>query len=98
MKFIAVRDLRTNPAKVWKDLKRERELVVTSNGKPFALLTPISEKSFEGDIDAFRQARALNALRGLQADSVRNGTDGMTMEEIDALISEDRKERKAVTK
>jgi antitoxin (DNA-binding transcriptional repressor) of toxin-antitoxin stability system len=95
MKFIAVRDLRTNPAKVWKDLEKEGELVVTNNGKPFAMLTPIREANFEQDIDLFRQARALSALRGLQADAVRNGTAGMSMEEIEAVIAEARPERKA---
>jgi len=34
-------------------------------------------------------------LRDLQEESVKNGTDSMTMEEIDAMIAESRRERQA---
>jgi antitoxin (DNA-binding transcriptional repressor) of toxin-antitoxin stability system len=95
MKFVAVRELRTSPAKVWKDLKAEKELVVTNNGKPFALLTPLSEANFENELKSVRKARALSALHQIQMESVRNGTDNMSMEEIDAVIAEVRAEAKA---
>ena len=39
MDFVTVREFRTQPAKVWKKLESGKELVVTRNGKPFALLT-----------------------------------------------------------
>lgn len=34
MKFLPVRDLRSKSADVWKGLTAEREMVVTSNGRP----------------------------------------------------------------
>ena len=45
MKFITVRDLRTSPAKIWKELSEKQEMVITNNGKPIALLISISESN-----------------------------------------------------
>jgi prevent-host-death family protein len=43
MKFISVRDLRGNSAEVWKELPAEREMIITSNGRPIAILTEYEE-------------------------------------------------------
>ena len=47
MKFVTVRDLRGRSAEVWRELAVEHEMVVTSNGKPIAILTSTSEETFE---------------------------------------------------
>jgi hypothetical protein len=49
----------------------------------------------EREADAFRQTRALNALRSLQAASVAAGTDNLSMEAIGAMIAKARKGRRA---
>lgn len=36
MDFVSVRELRTRSAAVWDALREEKDLVVTSNGKPIA--------------------------------------------------------------
>jgi len=33
MKFLSVRDLRSQSAKIWKELPAEKEMVITSNGR-----------------------------------------------------------------
>ncbi|RPI70123.1 MAG: type II toxin-antitoxin system Phd/YefM family antitoxin, partial [Geobacteraceae bacterium] len=38
MKFLSVRDLRGKSAQVWKELPAEREMIITSNGRPIAIL------------------------------------------------------------
>lgn len=86
MKFISVRDLRGKSAEVWRDLPREREVVVTNNGRPIAILSSVNESNLEESIAAFRQARAAEAVMHLQRRSVECGTDAMPMEEIDAEI------------
>jgi len=86
MKFISVRDFRTNPAEIWKQLPKEQEMVITNNGKPVALLTPLNDTDLEGTLKAVRRARALQALAALQDESVRDGRSSMGMEEIDAEI------------
>ena len=39
MRFVSVRELRGQSAAVWKALAKEKDLIVTSNGKPIALLS-----------------------------------------------------------
>ncbi len=56
MKFITVRDLRGRPSEVWTKLSRDKELVLTSNGKPIAILSAVSEDTLEGSLVALRQA------------------------------------------
>jgi antitoxin (DNA-binding transcriptional repressor) of toxin-antitoxin stability system len=94
MKFISVRDLRGKSAEVWKDLPAEREVVVTSNGRPIAILSAVNESTLEESLSAIRQARAAEAVMSIQRRSVERGTDGITMEEIDAEIKEVRGKRK----
>ena len=94
MKFISVRDLRGKSAEVWKDLPREREVVVTSNGRPIAILSAVNESNLEESLNAIRQARAAEAVMSLQRRSVERGTDSITMEEIDAEIKAVREKRK----
>ena len=42
MRFVSVRDLRGNSAQVWRLLADEKEMVITSNGKPVAILSSVS--------------------------------------------------------
>jgi prevent-host-death family protein len=93
MKFVTVRDLRTRPAQVWKALREVGDLVVTSNGKPIAVLSPTSEASLEQSLAALRRARALGAVERLQG-SVP-GSRRPSADEIEAEIREVRRLRKA---
>ena len=45
MKFVSVRDLRNKSGQLWKELPEEREMIVTSNGRPIAILATISPTS-----------------------------------------------------
>jgi antitoxin (DNA-binding transcriptional repressor) of toxin-antitoxin stability system len=93
MKFITVRDFRSRPAYVWKELGKTREMVLTSNGKPIALLTPVSEQNLESTIRSIRKANALEAVSTLQAESIRRGNDAMALQEINAEIKTARQRR-----
>jgi antitoxin (DNA-binding transcriptional repressor) of toxin-antitoxin stability system len=93
MKFVSVRDLRGKSAQVWKDLPDEKEMVITSNGRPIAILAAISDSNLEESLSAFRQARAVEAVASLQRRSVVMGTDRISMAEIEAEIREVRKKR-----
>jgi antitoxin (DNA-binding transcriptional repressor) of toxin-antitoxin stability system len=94
MKFITVRDLRTTPAQIWKALPEEQEIVITNNGKPIALLTPLTDTDLEDTLASVRRARAINAVNKMQAGAVAEGISGMTMEEIDQEIRAYRKSKK----
>jgi len=93
MKFISVRDLRSKSAQVWKQLPQEREMIITSNGRPIAILAAIGDSNLEESLSAFRQARAVEAVASLQRRSVEMGNDKITMNEIHAEIKAVRKKR-----
>lgn len=86
MKTITVRDLRSRTAKVWKELVRDRELIVTSNGRPVAVLSTADEESVEETLAAFRRARASQAVLKAQMQSVRTGKNKLTLADIQKEI------------
>jgi len=86
MKFLSVRDLRGKSAKVWKELPEEKEMIVTSNGRPIAILSSVGESNVEESLAAFRQARAIAAVAALQRRSAEQGIDRISPEEIDEEI------------
>ena len=94
MKFISVRDLRTSPAQIWKQLPDEQEMIITNNGRPIALLTPINDGTLEETVTAMRKARAINSIKQMQLSSLKAGKNRMTDEEIEKEIQESRKNRK----
>lgn len=93
MKFVTVRDLRGRPGEVWKKLGEERELVLTSNGKPIALLSPVTEDSLERDLAALRRARMAETIRSIQKDSKKRFPRGLSLARINAEIAAVRAKR-----
>ena len=93
MKFVTVRDLRGKTSELWKELEQERELVVTNNGKPIAILSATDEASFEECLWTLRRSRASDALARMQRDAAERGLREMAPEEIDAEIQHSRRER-----
>jgi len=87
MKFLSDRDLSSKSAEVWKGLAEEREVVVTSNGRPIAILSAVTEETLEETLAAIRKARAVAAVSELQRRSVERGTDAINPAEIDAEIA-----------
>ena len=94
MKFVTVRDLRGKTSELWKELEQERELVVTSNGKPIAILSATDEESFEECLWTLRRSRAGDALGRLQRDAFERGLRDLSSEEIDSEIQQSRVKRK----
>ena len=93
MKFVTVRDFRTSSANIWRSLPKEQEMVITNNGKPIALLTPLSDQNLEETLSAIRRAKAISAVKLIQQESLKNGTDKMTLEEINNEIKKTRQKR-----
>ncbi|MBI2502159.1 MAG: type II toxin-antitoxin system Phd/YefM family antitoxin [Candidatus Latescibacteria bacterium] len=93
MRFVSVRELRGKSAAIWKELAEEKDLVVTSNGKPIALLSATSEELLEESLVAVRRARALVAVTAMQQASLKAGTERLSLKEIDAEIKTVRKGR-----
>lgn len=95
MKFVSVRDIRGSTAQLWRDLEKERDLVVTNNGKPVAILSATDGASLERALNDIRRCRADDALRQIQRDAARRRLNELSIEEIDAEIQASRKRRRA---
>ena len=95
MKFVSVREFRSNVSTIRHELETEREIVLTSNGKPFAMLTPVEPDTLENEASAICQARARLAIDRIREHAGKTGLDKMTMKEVDARIAKVRRERRA---
>jgi|JI8StandDraft_1071087.scaffolds.fasta_scaffold682279_2 prevent-host-death family protein len=94
MQFVTIRDLRNNSSKILNQLVPAEDLVLTSNGKPVAIISAVTEKNLEQTWKAFRQAKALAALGDIQTASLLNGTSEISEAEIEKEIKAVRKIRK----
>ncbi|NOZ21908.1 MAG: type II toxin-antitoxin system Phd/YefM family antitoxin [Planctomycetes bacterium] len=94
MKFLSVRDLRGKSAQVWKDLAEEKEMVVTNNGRPIAILSSVHDSNLEESLSALRRARSIEAVASLQRSSVEKGVDRLSPSEINREIKAARKKRR----
>jgi prevent-host-death family protein len=93
MNFISVRELNAKPREVWKKLK-DGEMVITSNGKPVALLSAVTEETLEKTIKTIRRSRAILAMEEMQKKSMGTGLDRLPDEDIDSEIRAARKGRR----
>ena len=86
MKSIDVKELKLRPCEVWKKSKIEKDIILTLNGKPFAILNSTDEDRFEKTLSALRRSRALEAMKKLQKFSKDKGLAKLTIEDIDEEI------------
>jgi len=93
MRFISVREMNTRPKEIWEKIKEE-ELIITSNGKPIALLSAVSEETLEKTLRMIRRGRALMALEEMHKKSLASGLDKMTDGQIRTAIRATRKTRR----
>jgi prevent-host-death family protein len=91
MRFISVREFRGKSGDVWKELTEEQVLVITSNGKPIAIVSAVSEETLADSLRAIRRARAMAALAAMQRVSAKRG---LGPEDVDAEIVAARSKRK----
>ena len=94
MRFVTVRDLRNKPAQIRQSLLEEKDIVLTSNGKPFAIITLTSERVLEKSLAMIKRIRAENAAASIQKRSMEIGANKLSMDEINAEISAVRERRK----
>jgi antitoxin (DNA-binding transcriptional repressor) of toxin-antitoxin stability system len=93
MEFVTIRELRLQSATVWEKLRQQRELVLTSNGHPVAIIAGINGDEVEEALAAFRRARAQAAVARLRKNAAVTGVAEMSAAEIQAEIEAARRER-----
>jgi len=90
MKTISIEDLRSRPRAATKELLAGRvEVLLTAEGKPVAMLVPVSSDTLGDTVRAVRLAGGQMALR-----AARRRARSMTMPEIDAVVAKARAARR----
>ncbi len=89
------REIRVNPRPVFEAAEEGDEVVITSRGKPVALLLGISGEDLDEIVRLVRRARAQAAVSRMRKAAAREGADSMSRKEIEEEISAARSERAA---
>ena len=92
MNFVSMRELRNSTNRINEMLTDDGKIIITSKGKPKALMIQVNEADFEETLNDLRQVRGLRALRALQSQAKANGLSDMTLDDINAEIAEARRE------
>jgi prevent-host-death family protein len=95
VKFVSSREIRVNPRPVFEAAEDGDEVVITSRGKPVALLLGISSEDLDETVRLVRRARTQAAVSRMRKAAAREGSESMSREEIEKEISAARSERAA---
>ena len=93
-KWIASREFSSSPGRTLKAVSQSGRVLVTSNGKPKAIMIPTSEDTYAHDLAMLDRAILGQAVAAIRAESVRQDTDTISSKEIDAEIAATRSSRK----
>ena len=95
MKFVSSREIRVNPKPVFEAAGEGDEIIITSRGKPVALLVGVDGEDLEETVRLVRRARAQAAVSRMRKAAAREGSQSMSREEIEEEINAARSERAA---
>ena len=95
MKFVSSREIRVNPKPVFEAAGEGDEIIITSRGKPVALLVGVDGEDLEETVRLVRRARAQAAVSRMRRAASREGSNNLSQEEIEAEIAAARGERAA---
>lgn len=93
-KWLASREFSAHPGRALATVSRAGRVLVTANGKPKAIMIPTSEATFSRDLEMLDRVALRQAVEAIRSDSVVNGTDALSMKEIDAEVAEVRTTRR----
>jgi antitoxin (DNA-binding transcriptional repressor) of toxin-antitoxin stability system len=88
MNYIGVSELK-NSKSMWEMLQRDKELILTKDGKPGALILPVTPEGVEGTLRAVRRALFSETVSAIRSRGV-----GYSSSDIDQEISAVRRDRK----
>jgi hypothetical protein len=94
MKFVSSREPRISPGTVWKKLDHEKDLVITSNGRPVGVLTLANEDSLEDVRSSLRAGRAQRAALALRRTAVARGLNKWSDKDIQDVIRKGRQSKR----
>ncbi len=89
MNYLAVKDLKKT-RELWNNLETEKELIITRDGKPSAILVSITPEIVEESLIEIRKALFSISLGRTR---MKGSLKPITYEEIESVTSESRKLR-----
>jgi hypothetical protein len=94
VKFVSSRELHINRGDVWKRLRKEKDLVITSNRKPVGVLTFADEDCLEDVLTILRQSRALSSATRIRHRANEKSLDRLSDHAIEMIINRTRTRRR----
>lgn len=98
LKWLSTRDLVGRPGAALKSLPRDGAALITSNGKPRALLLAVDEGSFLDDVTAIIGFLGAQGLHRARAKAVVANRAELSDDEIDTVIAKTRASRRRSAK
>ena len=89
MSYLTVKDLKQTRS-LWKQLSAERELVITRDGKPCAILVEVNADSCDESLAEIRRGLFSSAVSRIRR---KANNQSISSVEVEAQIAESRKER-----
>ncbi|MCB1737432.1 MAG: type II toxin-antitoxin system Phd/YefM family antitoxin [Gammaproteobacteria bacterium] len=86
MDYVTLADFRAQMGQMWDKVAEDGALVLTRNGKPFALITETEEAFVQEELHALCRARAELAVRSLREQFEENGGSEMNLLDINERI------------
>lgn len=94
MDFVAVKDLKS-PVELRRKLRDNDSVVVTNNGSPMAVMVGVETPGeLDRVLEMMRKIRVHDALEALWTEAEENGTNQLTLDEINDEIQAARRERR----
>jgi prevent-host-death family protein len=93
MKFVNSREIRVNPKPVFDAAKNGDEVVITSRGKPVALLVGVDGDNLQETLHLLRRAKAQATVSRMRDDAEHEGLADMEQAEIEAEVAAARSKR-----
>ena len=90
MSYMAVKDFKQTKV-LWERLHNERELIVTRDGKPCAIMIEVSSENVEDSLSEIRRALFSSAVTRARRKAERTSS---SPQEIEDLIQQSRYDRK----
>ena len=96
MKFVSRRELRISAGAVWTKLEQEKDLVITSNGRPVGVLTIANEDRLEDVLGSLRAGRAQRAVLTLRRAAVARRLNKWSEKDIQHVIRKGRQANRKI--
>jgi len=98
MDFLSVRELKESSRNIWRKLSQDGKMVITSNGKPTALLLDIRNEDLEETLLTLQQVRAIRLFNNMRTEAAKRGflSEKEIEAEIQAARADSKKKEKTV--